>query len=81
MFESRPDSRSRKTFFWQTVHHFDEDVINFSYRAYSDDWDIKSDTLDLHYRYELSGERYLEPHLRYYSQSAAKFFTHGLRSL
>ena len=78
VYESRPDSRSRQTFFWQTVHHLTADVIHFSYRYYSDDWDVNSHTLDLHYRYELSGGSYLEPHLRYYTQTAAEFFTHGL---
>jgi hypothetical protein len=78
VYESRPDSRARQTFFWQTVHHLTEDVINVSYRYYTDDWDIHSHTLDLHYRYELNGGSYLEPHLRYYTQSAAEFFTHGL---
>ena len=78
VYESRPDSRSRQTFFWQTVHHLTADVIHFSYRYYSDDWDVNSHTLGLHYRYELSGGSYLEPHLRYYTQTAAEFFTHGL---
>lgn len=78
VYESRPDSRSRQTFYWKTVHHLTEDVINFSYRYYTDDWDVNSHTLDLHYRYELGGDSYLEPHLRYYTQTAAEFFTHGL---
>ena len=74
LYESRPDSRSRQTFYWKTVHHLDEDVINFAYRYYTDDWDITSHTLDLHYRYELGGGSYLQPHVRYYTQSAAEFF-------
>jgi Protein of unknown function (DUF3570) len=78
VYESRPDSRSRQTFFWKTVHHLTEDTINFSYRYYTDDWDVNSHTLDLHYRYELGGNSYLEPHVRYYTQTAAEFFTHGL---
>jgi len=78
LYESRPDSRSRQTFYWKTVHHLDEDVINLSYRYYTDDWDVSSNTLDLHYRYELGNGAYLQPHVRYYSQTAANFFRTSL---
>lgn len=74
LYESRPDSRSRQTFFWKTVHHLTEDVINVSYRYHTDDWGIDSHTIDFHYRYELGNGSYLQPHLRYYSQSAADFY-------
>jgi len=78
LYEKRPDSRSRKTFFWKGVHHLTEDVINLSYRYFTDDWGIKSHTLDFHYRYELNGGSYLQPHLRYYSQTAADFYQHSV---
>ncbi|MCP4432004.1 MAG: DUF3570 domain-containing protein [Gammaproteobacteria bacterium] len=77
LYESRPDSRDRTVLFFKTVHHFDEDVINFSYRLYDDDWGITSNTFDLRYRYEL-GESYLQPHLRFYMQDAADFYRHNL---
>ena len=78
LYENRPDSRSRQVFYWKTVHHLTEDVINVSYRYHTDDWDVNSHTIDLHYRYELSDGAYLQPHVRYYSQSAAEFFTHNI---
>ena len=78
VYENRPDSRSRQVFYWKTVHHLTEDVINVSYRYHTDDWDITSHTVDLNYRYELSGGAYLQPHIRYYTQSAAEFFTHNI---
>lgn len=77
VFEKRPDSRQKTTMFFKAVHHLEEDVINASYRYYSDDWGIKSHTLDLKYRYELAAS-YLQPHVRYYSQSAADFYKHNL---
>jgi len=79
-YEKRPDSRTRNTFFWRTVHHLNEDVINFSYRYFTDDWGIDSHTLDFKYRYELGGNHYLQPHLRYYSQSSADFFVNYLNA-
>jgi len=63
------------------VHHLTEDVINVAYRYHTDDWDIDSHTIDFHYRYELTDGAYLQPHLRYYSQSAAEFFTHNLLNM
>jgi hypothetical protein len=78
VYESRPDSRSRNTFYWKTVHHLTEDVINVAYRYYNDDWDVTSHTIDFHYRYELGGGSYLQPHVRYYTQTAAEFFRTSL---
>lgn len=77
VYESRPDSRSRSVIYWKIVHHFEEDVVNFSYRYYNDDWEVTSHTLDLRYRYELGGS-YLQPHVRFYRQDAAEFYTHNL---
>jgi len=78
LYEKRPDSRTRNTFFWRTVHHLNEDVINVSYRYFTDDWGINSHTVDFRYRYELGNSHYLQPHLRYYAQTAADFYVHSL---
>ncbi|VAW66267.1 hypothetical protein MNBD_GAMMA08-935 [hydrothermal vent metagenome] len=77
-YEKRPDARTKNTFFWRTVHHLTEDVINVSYRYYTDDWGIDSHTLDFRYRYELGGNHYLQPHFRYYTQTNADFFVNYL---
>jgi len=78
LYEKRPDKRTRNTFFWRTVHHLNEDVINVSYRYFTDDWGVDSHTLDFRYRYELGGHQYLQPHLRYYTQTNADFFVNYL---
>jgi len=39
---------------------------------------VTSHTVDLNYRFELSGGAYLQPHIRYYAQSAAEFFAHNI---
>ena len=77
LYENRPDSRQRNNLYFKTAHHLQEDVINFSYRYYWDSWDITSHTLDLKYRYEMEAS-YLQPHVRYYKQDAAEFYTHNL---
>jgi hypothetical protein len=74
LFESRPDSRIKHSLYWQTKHHLDRDMVDVSVRLMSDDWGINSQTLDLHYRWNLSETQYLEPHVRYYNQSAADFY-------
>jgi hypothetical protein len=74
MYESRPDSRTRQSIFWDNKIHLTEDVIDIALRHYSDDWGIKSNTLDLRYRLEVGENNYLEPHYRYYTQSQADFY-------
>ncbi|MDZ7803275.1 DUF3570 domain-containing protein [Thiohalophilus sp.] len=78
LYENRPDSRARNALYWKTVHQFNEDVINFSYRYYWDDWGITSHTLDARYRYEMGGGHYLMPHARYYLQDKADFYNYKL---
>ena len=50
------------------------DVFDISYRYMTDDWDIDSHTVDLHYRRNLTSGSYFQPHLRFYSQTAAGFY-------
>jgi len=78
LFEKRPDRRVRNTLFLRGVHHLKEDVIHLSYRLFSDDWGITSHTLDFKYRYMLTEKQYLQPHLRFYTQSKADFYRHDL---
>lgn len=79
-FEKRPSTRSTNAVFWSLAYHLPHDVVHFSYRYFWDDWGIKANTADLRYRFELAAGSYLEPHLRYYSQSAADFYRHSLVS-
>lgn len=75
LYEARPDSRMKHTFYWQTKHALENgDVMDGAYRFMVDDWGITSHTFDFRYRWQL-GDAYLEPHLRYYMQSEADFYT------
>ncbi|MDH5424841.1 MAG: DUF3570 domain-containing protein [Gammaproteobacteria bacterium] len=78
LYESRPDSRQRHIVYWKTAHHLTEDVINVAYRYYQDDWGISSHTVDFKYRYELANQNFLQPHIRFYSQTGADFYRHSL---
>ncbi len=76
--EKRPDTRDRTAILGSTVYHLRRDVVYGSYRWYHDDWGVRSHTIDLKYRTDLPEHDWLQPHLRWYSQSAADFFVFGL---
>ena len=76
VFESRPDSRLKQSFFIKYKRDlFDSHVFDSSYRFMTDDWGINSHTFDFKYKWRLSEVSYLEPHLRIYQQNDADFFT------
>jgi len=74
LYENRPNNRTKHAFFVQTKYHFDNSIIDASYRYMTDDWHVNSHTVDLRYRINLSKGNYIEPHVRYYTQTAADFY-------
>lgn len=74
VFEKRPDRRNGNALYWAFVYHLPKDVVHLSYRYYWDDWGIRSHTFDIKYRFELGESGYLQPEVRYYTQSAADFY-------
>ncbi|HEX3527135.1 MAG TPA: DUF3570 domain-containing protein [Thermoanaerobaculia bacterium] len=76
--DNRPASRARSSLLASSVYHLDQDIIYSSYRYYKDSWGIRSNTVDASYRHDLDDGWYLEPHARYYHQTAADFFTFGI---
>jgi len=75
IYENRPQDRTKQSVFWQTKHHFDTDIVDITYRYFWDDWGITSNTVDFRYRWRFTKSKsYIEPHLRYYSQTAADFY-------
>ncbi|MDP8983803.1 MAG: DUF3570 domain-containing protein [Pseudomonadota bacterium] len=78
LYESRPDQRRKQSVFFDNKVHLTSDVISASLRAYKDDWGIKSLTADLRYRWQMSSDFYVEPHLRHYAQGKADFFHYYL---
>ena len=74
LFESRPDERTKHSVYAQAKYYMNGKVLDASYRYMTDDWDIDSHTVDLRFRIPFVETRYLEPHLRFYTQSEAEFF-------
>jgi hypothetical protein len=74
LWERRPDSRTKQTAFVEWRHAFDRDSLALSARYMTDDWGVDSQTVETRYRWNISERSYLEPHLRWYTQSAADFY-------
>jgi hypothetical protein len=77
VYESRPDQRTRKSAYWENRVGWSPRLTTaLSLRYMSDDWGVRSDTAQLHLRWSMSGRnRYLEPTVRWYRQTAADFYT------
>jgi hypothetical protein len=74
LYERRPDTRTRQAMFGMIKHHFGRAVLDLSYRYYWDTWRVRSHTGELRMRWGIGDGGYLQPHLRYYQQTAADFY-------
>lgn len=79
-FESRPETRLRQSLYTGMAHQYGNngEVIHTSYRYYQDDWGIIAHTLDIKHKTPLTDGAYIEPHFRFYTQTAADFFMHSI---
>ena len=76
--EQRPDTRQRRSVQGDSVYHFTSNILYLSYRRYWDDWGIGSHTIDARYRLPVTSAAFVEPHVRFYTQTAADFYRFGL---
>jgi hypothetical protein len=74
LYESRPETREKQSLYALLKRDLNGDVFDISYRYMTDDWGIDSHTVDFHYRWQFSGGKYVQPHLRFYSQNQADFY-------
>jgi hypothetical protein len=76
VYENRPDQRTRKSVFLENRAAWDQFSAALSLRYMQDNWQIRSDTVELRPRWTLSDQaHYIEPTIRWYRQSAAFFYT------
>ena len=78
IYENRPSTRSQRTLYLRSKTYLNGDVLDVTYRYGWDTWNIHSNTLGLRYRWNISDHYFLEPHIRFYRQSAAYFYHRGL---
>ncbi len=76
IYENRPEVRDMHAVFlrYKKINK-KKHVLDMSYRYAWDDWGIKSHTIDARYKLRLSSRSYIRPHIRFYSQSKADFYT------
>jgi hypothetical protein len=74
LYESRPEAREKQSVFALLKRDLRGDVLEASYRYMTDDWGVDSHTVELRYRFNFGAERYLQPHVRFYQQTAAEFY-------
>lgn len=74
LYENRPRVRDTNTLFTQLNQSIGNGVAYLSYRYFWDDWGIHSHMLDLKYRQPLAENLFIQPHFRYYQQTAADFY-------
>lgn len=74
LYEKRPDSRSKQSFFAEWRYALDRDSFAINFRYMDDDWGVASQTAEARYRWNINDRSYLEPHLRWYTQDAADFY-------
>jgi len=72
--ESRPGDRLGHNIYGALKHNFSDNVLSTSARLHTDDFGIDSVTLDTKYNINLGNRRSIEPHIRYYHQTAADFY-------
>ncbi|MET0535848.1 MAG: DUF3570 domain-containing protein, partial [Steroidobacter sp.] len=77
-YENRPDARVKQGIYAEMKHAFGAPVLNLSYRFMTDDWGIDSSTLETRLRWPLGAANFIEPQLRYYTQSEADFYRSSL---
>ena len=78
LYESRPNSRRRQSVYLDNKVDIGPNVFDVSARYFFDSWGIHSETVDASDRISLTHAIYLEPHVRWYRQTAASFFQYYL---
>ncbi len=80
LYESRPRSRTRESVYFGNKVNLGDNIIDASFRYFTDDWGIKSTTVQISDRYKVSDLLYVEPQVRWYHQTAASFYHYYLDS-
>ena len=78
LYESRPDSRRKEGLYAEMRHDFGGNVLQLGYRYSTDDWEVDSHTIESRLRIPFGGSNYVEPHVRYYQQTAAYFYRYSV---
>lgn len=78
LYENRPRSRTRQSVYLDNKVALGWNIVQVSGRYFWDDWGVKSETVDVSDRIALGSAIYVQPHVRWYRQTAARFFQYYL---
>ncbi len=74
LYESRPNSRHRQSVYFDNKVDVGPNIFDVSARYFWDNWGVRSTTVDASDRISLTHAIYIDPHVRWYRQTAANFF-------
>ncbi len=76
IYDERPRDRTQQKFQTRWNHYFNDlnATSRLAYRYYTDSWGIRSHTLDAEWVQQIGNGWSAAPAVRYYSQTAAKFY-------
>jgi hypothetical protein len=77
LVENRPDVRNQYSVGGRYVQYINalDAALHFNYQFSADDWGIQSHTFDVDWVQPIGNGWIVKPHVRYYSQDAASFYT------
>lgn len=73
-YEKRPEDRTRQSLYFRTLRSLGLNTLDASYRYYWDDWGVNAHTIDVHLRFEMGRDSYIEPQFRYSAQTQGADF-------
>lgn len=80
VFENRPETRSMNSLYLAYRRNYASGILDLSYRLYRDSWEVRSNTFDMAYRFNLPERYFVRPSIRLYHQQQAEFYRHSLTS-
>lgn len=74
LYESRPLTRNKSALYGEILRDVHGAALDLSYRHFWDDWGINSNTYDGSIQFRTRHRLGVQPHMRYYQQSAASLY-------
>ena len=78
LYESRPNSRHRQSVYLDNKVNLGRNIVDVSGRYFWDSWGVRSTTVDVSDRFAVTNAIFIEPHARWYRQTAANFYRYYL---
>jgi hypothetical protein len=75
LYENRPDARHQEAVMGQIKRHFNVATADLAYRYFWDDWGVNAHSVDLFLNLDFKRTGAFTPHVRWYYQSAAEFYS------